>query len=186
MSWVQIPSPTPTARCTVRRDPLQNVPKTSFTLLGRAFYVQSLFDGDWKSDHLLDFDDVLIDPFKDLSESEFSTGDRSHHEFESRDRIDGQVESADKKKRVRGCKGYALVSVEKRVIVRQGFEEGRRFLSDTVVVTSLRAKYRGFQQTAVSNATDPTVLIDLLLVDCEDFGNGEVDTLWHLAHFASF
>jgi hypothetical protein len=26
----------------------------------------------------------------------------------------------------------------------------------------------------------------LLFVDCENFGDGEVDTRWHLAHFASF
>ena len=109
-----------------------------------------------------------------------------HHEVEGRDGIDGQVEPVHKKKRVRGCKGYALVSVEKRVIVRQRFHERRGFLSHTVVIASLRAEYRGFQQTAVSNAVGPAVLIDLLFVDCENFGDGEVDTRWHLAHFASF
>lgn len=144
------------------------------------------FDRERKRDDLLAFDDVIVDPFKYLSESEFSTGDRTHHEFESRDGIDGQVESVNKKKRVRGRKGYAFVSVEERVIVRQRFHESRRFLSHTVVIASLRAEYRGFQQTAVSNTIDPTVLIDLLFVDCENFGDGEVDTLWHLAHFASF
>jgi len=40
----------------------------------------------------------------------------------------------------------------------------------------MRAEYGGFQQTDVSNTFDPTVLIDLLLVDCEDFGDGEVDS----------
>jgi hypothetical protein len=29
-------------------------------------------------------------------------------------------------------------------------------------------------------------VIDLLFVDCENFGDGEVYTLWHLTHFASF
>jgi hypothetical protein len=137
------------------------------------------FDTEWKKDDLLDFDDVIVDPFKDLSESELSAGDRTHHEFESRDGFDGQVESVNKKKRVGSGKGYALVSVEKRVIVRQGFQESRRFLSHTVVIASLRAEYRRFQQTAVSNTIDPTVLIDLLFVDRENFGDGEVDTLWH-------
>ena len=144
------------------------------------------FDREWENDDLLDFDDVIVDPLKDLSEAELSTGDRTHHKFKSRDGFDGQVESANKKKRMRGGKGDALVSVEKRVIVRQGFQESRRFLGHTVVIAGLRAEYRGFQQTTASNTIDPTVLIDLLFVDCENFGDGEVDTLWHLAHFASF
>ena len=55
-----------------------------------------------------------------------------------------------------------------------------------VVIANLRAEYRGFQQTTVSNTIDPTVLIDLLFVNCENFGDGEVYTLWHLTHFASF
>ena len=130
-----------------------------------------------KPDDLLYFDDVIVDPFKYLSESEFSTGDRTHHEFESRDRVDGQVESINKKKRVCGRKGCALVSVDKRVVVRQRFHESRRFLRHAVVIASLRAEYCGFQQTSVSNTIDPTVLIDLLFVDCENFGDGEVYTL---------
>jgi hypothetical protein len=134
----------------------------------------------------LDFDDVLVYPFKDLSESEFSTGERTHHEFESGDGIDGQVESVDEKERVRGCEGHAFVSVEKRVIVRQRFHESSRFLSHAVVIADLRPEYRGFQQNAVSNTTGSTVLIDLLFVDGKNFGDGEVYPFRHLAHFASF
>jgi hypothetical protein len=168
-----VPLGAPLQSCTVRRDPLQNVPKTSVTLL-----VQSARPSESrKPDDLLYFDDVIVDPFKYLSESEFSTGDRTHHEFESRDRVDGQVESINKKKRVCGRKGCALVSVDKRVVVRQRFHESRRFLRHAVVIASLRAEYCGFQQTSLSNTIDPTVLIDLLFVDCENFGDGEVYTL---------
>ena len=139
-----------------------------------------------KRDDVLHFDDVAVDPLKYVGESEFATGDRAHHEFESRDGIDCQVESVNKKKRMRDCKGYALVSVEKRVIVRQRFHESCSFLGHTVVIAGLRAEYSGFQQPAVSNTIDATVLIDLLLVDCENFGNGEIDPLGHSAYFASF
>jgi hypothetical protein len=152
-----------------------------------AFFVESArLSESRKPDDLLDFDDVIVDPFKYLSKSEFSAGDRTHHEFESRDRIDGQVESINKKKRVCGREGYALIAVEKRVVVRQRFHESRRFLSHAVVIAGLRAEYRGFQQSTVSNTIDPSVVIDLLFVDCENFGDGEIYTLWHLTHFASF
>ena len=137
-------------------------------------------------DDTLDFDDVLVDPLKYVGESECTTGDLAHHEFESRDGIDCQVESVHKKKRVRGCKGYALVPVEKREIVRQRFHESCSFLGDAAVIASLGAEYGGFQQTPVSNIIDSSELIDLLLVDCENFGNREVDALRHLTYFASF
>jgi len=139
-----------------------------------------------KTEASLDFDEAVVDPFEYLGKSEFSTRDRMHHKFESRGGIDCQVESVNKKKRVRGCKGYALVSVEKWVIVRQGFHKSCSFLGHIVVIAGLRAEYGGFQKTAVSNTIDPAVLIDLMLVDCENFGDGEVETFGHLAYFASF
>jgi hypothetical protein len=182
------PDATTQARLRISPDSFEPEGREFESLRARhSFHVQpARLSESRKPDDLLDFDDVIVDPFKYLSESEFSAGDRTHHEFESRDRIDGQVESIDKKKRVCGRKGYALVSVEKRMVVRQRFHESRRFLSHAVVIASLRAEYRGFQQTTLSNTIDPTVLIDLLFVDCENFGDGEVYTLWHLTHFASF
>ena len=143
----------------------------------RQLLTSANFGRERKLEAALGFDDVVVDPLKYLGESEFSAGDRTHHKFESRNGIDCQVKAVNKKKRVCGCKSDPFVSVEKRVIVRQRFHESCSFFGHAVVIAGLRVEYGGFQQTAVSNITDPTILINLLLVDCENFGDGEVDTL---------
>jgi hypothetical protein len=59
------------------------------------------------------------------------------------------------------------------MIVHQGFHEGCSFLGYAVVITGLGTEYRRFQQTGVSNTIGPAVLINLLSVDCENFGTAE-------------
>ena len=84
-----------------------------------------------------------------------------------------------------GRKGYSLVSIKKRVIVRQRFHKRRSFFNHAVVIAGLGPEHRGLEQAVVSNAIDPTVLINQQLVDCENFGDGEVDTIGQSAYFAS-
>ena len=52
------------------------------------------------------------------------------------------------------------------------------FFDHAAVVSDLRAKYRRFQQGAVANAQNPAVLLDLLFVDCQHFGNDQIDYVW--------
>jgi hypothetical protein len=55
-------------------------------------------------------------------------------------------------------------------VVRQGFHESSSFLGDTVVVARLRSEYSGFEQSCLTNSMDPAVLLDLMMVDGQDFG----------------
>ena len=79
-----------------------------------------------------------------------------------------------------GRKSYALVSVEKRVVIQQRLHKSRSFLRHTVVIAYLRAENGGFQQTTVSKTIASTVMIDLLFVNGENFRDGQVEALGHL------
>jgi hypothetical protein len=122
---------------------------------------------------------VGVDPLQDLREPEFTLGDRRHHELVGRASIYFQIKSVDEQKRVCSREGHRLDAVKKRVVVSKRFHESRGFLCGIRVVTCLRAKNGGFQQTPVSNSWDATVFVDLLLMDGEDLGDGKVDALLH-------
>lgn len=93
---------------------------------------------------------MVVHPFDYFAEVKIAARQRAHDEFESRGGLYGQIEAIEHKKSVRGGKSDTFVAVSERMINRKRFHERAGFFDHAAVVSDLRAKYRRFQQGAVS------------------------------------
>jgi len=126
------------------------------------------------------FGDVGIDPLEDFGEPELSSGDGTHNELVGGKGIHFQVISIDEEKGVCGCEGHALVAIEEGVIVGQGFHKCSGFFCSARVVAQLGTEDGRLQKPYVSDSLDAAILVDLLLMDGQNFGDGEVSAPRHL------
>src|SRR2546425_2098905 len=74
----------------------------------------------------------------------------------------------------------ALVAVDEWVIVGKRFHQCCGFLGDSAVVPDLWAEDGGLEESLIPESMGTAVLVDLLVMDLQDFAYGQVYTFRHL------
>ena len=89
--------------------------------------------------------------------------------------------AVDREKRIGGGKGGALIAVEERVVLGQALPKRHGFFDEIGILAGLRPEEGGFKQTRIANAVTATITLDLVDMDGQNLGHGEV-----VRHSASF
>src|SRR5580658_1120413 len=86
--------------------------------------------------------------------------------------LEDQSVTVQQKKNAGGGDRSPLISVQKRMILRQALEKRRCFLTGVHVVSALEPSNRGVQSSAVAKPVDSAELANHLGVDLNDFVYG--------------
>ena len=127
---------------------------------------------------------VRRNPFAEQSEPELAVGNRSNQELERSLARNVQIESVHQQKRVSRRKSHTFIAIHEGMIINQRLQQRRGLLAQVVVVTRLWAENGRFQSPLIEQSALPAVLLNLLMVNGDDFSHGQIDTLGR--HLASF
>src|SRR5580700_8804284 len=128
--------------------------------------------------------DVPGNPLAQQSKAKLARFHGLDHELEGSLPRNVQIEAVHEEERVHSSKSNPLVAVHKSVIIDQRLEQSRCLFAQVVVIAGLRTENRGFQSALIAQPMRAAVLLDLVMMNGDDFSHRQINTLGH--YLASF
>jgi hypothetical protein len=126
---------------------------------------------------------VVSEPVSNRPEPEFSTLERLNHEMGRDVRFYVQFVTVYQQKSMSRREGDSFITIEEWMIVRQRFHQRGRFLNNCVVVADLGTEYSRLEEPAVSQTMYPTVALNQIVMDLEDFADCQINSCQLLSQF---
>ena len=118
--------------------------------------------------------DVCAEPGGEVYKSKIARFVKSGDETISRFGVGGDAGAVNGKKGVGRGEGRPLVTVDERMVLREAFPQGGRFLDQVRIIAGLRPVEGGFEQAGIADTGRSAVALDLVVMDSERFGERQI------------